>query len=163
MLRLLLVAGLALGEGLAFAALASGAPADEWIPVRWEGGPLEVLRRFRPGFEKPSAIAPELLLQAYDPASLKIFDDAPYNCLLLTWSLGAATEADAAQREAAAGFARAGREDGWTAFAVVEPGPDALNAARAAVEAGLDGVVLDGDFSAAEVSQVEQAVGEARP
>src|SRR5690606_27624335 len=55
---------------------------------------------------------------------------------------------------------QAARDGGWTVLAVVEPGPDALNAARAAVEARLDGVVLDGDFSVGDVSQVEQAVGQ---
>ena len=121
-------------------------PPAQWVPLRWEGGPLEILRRAQPEAEAPAAIDPELLLQAYQPDALQLLEDAPFNCLLLTWSLGAASEADAEQRAAVAALARAAREKGFAALGVVSPGPDWEAAVRAAAEAGLDGVALDGPF-----------------
>jgi len=134
------------------AALAAAGPA-EWVPLRWEGGPLEVRRRAQPDFEAASPIASELLLQAYQPDSLDLFNDTPFNCLLLTWSLGEPTDDDAEQRSLAAALARRAQQRGVAAMAVIEPGSAWIEALEAAAEASFDGVVLDGDFSAEQVQQ----------
>ncbi len=150
MLRLTPVALLA-------AAMATAGPA-EWVPLRWEGGPLEAHRRAQPEFEADSPVSAEFLLQAYEAASLNLVQDTPFNCLLLTWSVGEATPADASQRSLAAAFAQQAEERGITALAVVEPGSVWLEAVEAAVGAGFSGIVLDGEFGAEQVGQAAKTL-----
>lgn len=140
------------------AALGAAAPAvEEWVPLRWEGGPLEVHRRAQPEFEALSPIAAEQLLAAYEPAALSLLDETPFNCLLLTWSAGTAGAPGVADhRVLAAAFAKQAQQRGIAAVAVVEPGPDWLDAVREAGSAGFGGVALDGAFTA---EQVEHASG----
>ena len=50
------------------AVLASGTPADRWVPVRWPGGPLELLRRAI-GPAPVEAAAAEALRDWYRPST----------------------------------------------------------------------------------------------
>ncbi len=126
--------------------------------MRWEGGPLEAYLRSRPDFETASPIDAETLLRAYGKGALDLFADTPFNCLLLTWSLGEPNVADAEQRTLAASFAEQARQRGLIVLATVYSGAAWLEAVGAAVEAGFNGVVLDGTFGAAEVEQACQAL-----
>lgn len=146
------------------ATLASGVAAaaapESWVPLRWEGGPLEVQRRARPDFEAASPIEPDLLLRDYEPEVLALFEKTPFNCLLLTWSLGDKNEADAAQRQSVTRFAEAARAKGLATLGVIYPGADWAEAVEAASKAGLDGVALNGPFRPEQSRQAAAALGE---
>jgi hypothetical protein len=152
-------------------------------PLRWDGGPLELIRRERYAkweqariaeFErkaaaqtktagvfahhdeeaarpKPFATPPinaaqELAVRDwYRPATLDLLQGAPYNCLLLTWSLGDSAESESVHRTIVAEYAGQARNRGLTVLAVIEPGPQWLGAVEAAAEV-FDGVVLESSF-----------------
>jgi hypothetical protein len=82
-----------------------------------------------------------------DAQSLELLQDTPINCLLLP---GASPEL------AAAAAAR-----GLVTLAVLAPGPDAVAAARRALDAKVTGLVLDGDFPDAVAASVREAAGSA--
>ena len=131
-------------------ALAAG-PQD-WVPLRWEGGPLEVARRAAAEEPNEAENAPEAIsLGWHEPARLDLVGGTPFNCLLVTWSLGTAHKHDVAQRQAVAALAAAARERGLTVLGVVHAGPDWRDAVQAAAEAKLDGVTLEGDFAGEDV------------
>lgn len=132
--------------------LAAAAPRD-WVPLRWEGGPLEVVRRASAEEPNQAEAAPEdVLLGWYEPSKLDLLADTPFNCLLVTWSLGRKHEQDAAQRAAVTKLAAAARERGLAVLGVVHAGPDWREAVAAAAEAQLDGVTLEGAFSESDVA-----------
>ena len=81
----------------------------------------------------------------YDAATLKLLEGAPFNCVLLTWSVGEPADAEAAPRTLVTGYAKQVRDKGIAALAVIEPGPDWLAAVEAAAEI-FDGVVLESRF-----------------
>lgn len=139
------------------ALLSAGSPPQDWIPLRWDGGPLELARRQKLAHgneQKNNQKAENYSLNEtqkqairdwYRPATLDLLDGTPYNCLLLTWSLGEATEFDAEQRKLVIGYARQAREKGLVSLGVVEFGTEWVPAVEAAAT-GLDGVVLEGEF-----------------
>lgn len=143
---------------LAAVLAAAAPPPGDWAPLRWEGGPLEVQRRAQPDYEPTSSISSALLLEAYEPAALALLNDTPFNCLLLTWSLGSKSPEDEAQRQVAAALAQQVQQQEMAALAAIESGPDWLEAVAAAAQAGFDGVVLDGFFTAAQVSEATEAL-----
>lgn len=79
-----------------------------------------------------------------DPATLELLAGTPINCLLVT-------APDAAFAAKAAG-------KGIATLAVAASGSDAVALANAAIEAKMQGVVLEGDFEPGTVKQVHQAV-----
>ena len=95
---------------LAPAAVGAGLPAT-WVPARWEGGPLELARR-----AGDKALANPQLREAisawYDPATLRLLDGTPVNCLLLTLSAGADPEIEKRQRQLVMEYARRARARG---------------------------------------------------
>lgn len=120
------------------ATLEAGGPAG-WIPVRWQGGPLEVRRR---GGVAPS----EITRDWYDSRTLDFLDNTPINCLLVTWSTGAEAALEAGQRKLVTSYARAAHRRGIAVLGLLYPGADPGPASASARKAGLDGLVLDGDF-----------------
>jgi hypothetical protein len=123
---------------LVCATIEAGGPAG-WVPARWQGGPLEVRRR--------AGVAPsEITRDWYNPRTLDFLENTPINCLLVTWSAGAEAALEAEQRKLVTGYARAARGRGIAVLGLLHPGADPGPAAAAAMEAGLDGLVLDGDF-----------------
>lgn len=144
--RLLLIGVLVVSVVSAAAALAG------WVPLRWDGGPLEVARRL--GSESPIETEAQrgVIEGWYAPETLALLDDVPYNCLVLTWSLGRAADADTAQRALVTQYAGLLRERGLAVLGSVEFGPDWAEAVQAA--AGVfDGVVLEGEFPAPAAAQ----------
>src|SRR4051812_21083847 len=75
-----------------------------------------------------------------DVKSLDLISGTPVNCLLL--------------KSADAAFARAARDRGIVALAVIAPGDDPAAAARKAVRANFQGVVLEGDFPKGTAARV---------
>jgi hypothetical protein len=134
----------ALWLALAPAALAAGPPAS-WVPARWEGGPLEVVRR---AGDKALSVAPvrDAIDRWYDPATLDLLDGAPVNCLLLTLSAGVDPRIETRQLQLVKEYARRAHERGLAVLGLVYPGaaPDPL--VSAVKDAQLEGVVLDGEF-----------------
>jgi hypothetical protein len=158
-------------------------PPPNCTPLRWDGGPLELVRRARytqweqarvAEFErkaaeqtktagvfahhdeaaarpKPFATPPmsgaqkQAVRDWYSPATLDLLKGSPYNCLLLTWSLGDAAESESEHRALAAAYATQAKDRGLTVLAVIEPGTEWLAAVAAAAEL-FDGVVLESTF-----------------
>jgi hypothetical protein len=149
-----LLAGLAWG----------GADPRDWIPLRWDGGPLELKRRAQK--EKPAPLDEAqrtAIHDWYQPETLPLLEGTPYNCLLLTWSLGKASEHDLQQRQLAKDYASRAREKDFAVLAVIEFGPEWLEAAQAAGDASFDGVVLEGELPKGAPKQALEALREKKP
>lgn len=129
---------------------------SQWVPARWDGGPLELARRAKD--KTLSAEAREAIAKWYQPATLDLLNGTPINALLITFSIGASSEAEAKQQQLAGKYARMARERGVAVLGVVYPGADSLAVARGAVESRLDGLVLDGEFPAGFAAKVESAL-----
>jgi len=114
-----------------------------WVPARWDGGPLEVARR-----SKADNRVREVLANWYEPSTLDLLENTPINCLLVTFSIGAPAEAEAAQHQVVKEYAQAARKRGIAVLGVIYAGASASSVAAAAVDAQLDGLVLDGEFPA---------------
>lgn len=152
---------LTMALALASPALAAG-PAS-WVPARWQGGPIEVQWRAREGTLPESAAVRETLERWYDPATLDLLRDTPIDCLLVTWSAGGDAAAERAHQQAVAAYARAARARGIAVLGLVH-GPAAPGAfLRPAIDAELDGLVLDGAFPQDVVTEVARALRSARP
>jgi hypothetical protein len=133
-----------LGLCLASAGLAAGKP-DTWVPARWDGGPLEVAHRAKDKSLADAAVR-DAVAGWYEPATLGLLEGTPVNCLLLTFSAGAAPELEKQQQQLVKEYARKAHERGIVALGLVYPGADASAVAAAATDAGLDGLVLEGEF-----------------
>jgi len=133
---------------LALAGLHAANP-DTWVPVRWDGGPLEVARRAKDK-DKAKALADPAIRGAiagwYDSATLSLLDGMPVNCLLLTLSGGAGAEIEKQQRQLVTEYAGKAHQRGLAVLGLVYPGAEPPAVASAAVEAKLDGLVLEGEF-----------------
>jgi hypothetical protein len=82
-----------------------------------------------------------------DAKSLDLLDASPINCLLLeTWS---------------AEFAAAAKKRGLVTLADIVPREDASGEVRRALDAGLTGIVLEGDFAADALARAKAAAGSA--
>jgi len=151
-------AGVLLCFWMAAAGLCAGTP-DTWAPVRWNGGPLEVLRR-----ADDRALADPAIRKAvsdwYDPATLSLLEGAPVNCLLLTFSAGADASVEKQQQQLVGEYARRARERGFAVLGLVYPGTSPQAVASAAADARLDGLVLEGEFPdlAGFAGQLESAL-----
>lgn len=122
-------------------------PADRWVPVRWDGGPLEVARRA----QSPQAPADnpgvrEALAGWYDPSTLTLLEGTPVNCLLVTFSAEVDPDIEKRQHRLAQDYARMARDRGIAVLGIVHPGRDPVAIAEAADEARLDGLVLEAGF-----------------
>jgi hypothetical protein len=117
-----------------------------WIPARWDGGPLEVARRSGDKALAANSALRQAIAEWYDPATLNLLEDAPINCLLVTFSTGAASEVEKQQQSLVKEYARAARKRGMAILGIVYPGADPGAAASASDEAQLDGLVLEGGF-----------------
>ena len=85
-----------------------------------------------------------------DPATLDLLTGTPVNCVLVEWS-------EDLQDQIAAFSSRAG-EKGIASLAVIRPGADPAKAARDAVNAKLQGIVLEGDFPANTADRVRDVL-----
>ena len=82
-----------------------------------------------------------------DPKSLDLLSGTPINCLLVT-----EYTPDFVTRAAARGIAT---------LAVLKPGADPADPARKAIRAGLQGIVLEGDFPAGTAARVRDMLADA--
>jgi hypothetical protein len=91
----------------------------DWIPLRWQAGPLD-------------SAAPELARSE----SLSFLKGSPINCLVLNWQGDAAH--DEAQRKALAPIIEAARAQGLAVVGLVK------SSAQGARQAGLSGLIAEG-------------------
>ena len=129
--------------GSAANGLCSGSP-DGWVPARWDGGPLEVARREKRKQVAEDASIREAIAQWYAPSTLGLIEGTPINCLLVTFNAGSGSEVEEEQQKLVRQYARLARERGIAVLGIVHPGADPASVAAAAVEAQLDGLVLEG-------------------
>jgi hypothetical protein len=152
-------ASILLVPGLAGGALA-GTP-ETWIPAQWSGGPLEVARRATDKALADPAIK-EALAQWYNPSTLGLLEGTPVNCLLVSFSAGAAPDVERQQHDVIKEYAAAARQKGVAVLGLVYPGADPSAVAAAAADAHLDGVVLEGQFPPDFAANMEKALAAAK-
>lgn len=127
---------------------ANAGTLDSWIPARWEGGPLELARRAKATTLPADAAVREAIANWYDTATLSLLDGSPVNCLLVTWSAGAAAELELRQQRLVKAYTFEAHKRGLAVLGLIYPGADLSSTAAEAAGAGLDGLVLDGEFEA---------------
>jgi hypothetical protein len=139
-------------------ALRAGSP-DTWVPVRWDGGPLEVVHRTKDKALADPAVR-QVISRWYEPATLDLLSGTRVNCLLVTLSAGADPEVERKQHQLVKDYARVARERGFAVLGLVYPGADPAFVAAAAADARLDGLVLEGEFPGgpAFAEQLEKAL-----
>ena len=119
-----------------------------WVPARWPGGPLELERRAQAQNIPADPDVRETIAQWYDPVTLRLLQGTPINCLLAPWSGGGSPETELQQQQLIKTYARQARKLGISVLGVVYP--DRISSASAivelAVQAGLEGLVLEGEF-----------------
>lgn len=134
--------------------------------MRWDGGPLEIAHRAKDK-ALSDAETRDVIARWYEPATLALLEGSPANCLLLTFSGGSDASVEKKQQELVKAYAQQARKRGLAALGLVYPGAAAAGAlARAAADAGLDGLVLEGKFPAeldfaAEVQKALRSLGSA--
>lgn len=144
---------------LCLASLGWSAPDPaRWVPARWDGGPLELARRANDKNFTADARVREAITRWYEPATLELLEHTPVNCLLVTFSTGAQPETEASQHRMVKEYAMAARKREIAVLGIVYPGAASPAVADAAVEARLDGLVLDGEFPADFAAGLEAAL-----
>jgi hypothetical protein len=146
---------------LCLPAAAWSAAPEAWLPARWTGGPLEVERRARANTLPADAAARDAIANWYDPATLALLEGSPVNCLLVTWSGGTDSGLERRQRALLSPYIDRVRQRRLAVLGLVYPGADAAKVAASAVEAGLDGLVLEGEFPVGFDRQVSAALAAA--
>lgn len=130
------------------------------MPVRWQGGPLEVARR---AAVKP--VPPELaeaLRGWYQPWSLDLLRDTPFNCVLVTWSGGTDAGLEREQQRIVREYAVEAHKRGMSVMALLPSIASLDRVASAAQNAGLDGLVVD-DPSTGETLPRPATLSQAMP
>ncbi len=134
---------------------------SQWVPARWDGGPLELARRVQSPAAKDaplSAEAQKAIAEWYDLSTLDLLDGTPINCLLVTLSTGRRSEMEVRQHQLLARYAAVAHQRGFAVLGVVYPGADAIAVATGAAELHFDGVVLDGEFPDGFSAKVSNAL-----
>ena len=113
--------------------------ADNWVPMRWPCGPLDVEReKRREGFSARDA---DVLREWCEPRSLERLAGTPVNCLVVTWAEGSSGDED--QRRALAPLLDAARRRGLSVVGWVNGAGDLRPAAQAAQAASLAAIATD--------------------
>ena len=156
-LTFLLFTAFAVRTGLA------GGP-ETWVPARWQGGPLEVQRRAENKTLPSDPAVRESIAKWYDPATLDLLKDTPINCLLVTWGTGGNAGTDKQQQSFVKSYAGEAHTRGLSVLGLIPPVGNPSSVAELSVEAGLDGLVVEGDSSDVVrfVPEVRRALQERR-
>ena len=139
------------------------ATPDAWIPARWTGGPLELERHGSTAAAVRDPARRGAIADWYDAATLDLLRDSPINCLLVTWSAGAAEAIELRQRELVRPYAAKARARGLAVLGLIYPGADPARFVPAAAAARLDGLVLDGEFPSDFAEAVQRAMSAVSP
>jgi len=139
-------------------ALVSPAP-ETWVPVRWTGGPLELAWRSRTKTLPADPAVRDALAHWYEPATLSLLDGSSANCLLVTWSAPADAAVEAEQQQLVKAYAQEAHKRSLAMLGLVYASGDAGKIAADAVQAALDGLVLDGEFAPEYAAALRKAAG----
>lgn len=132
---------------LSFTLRASGTSAiEQWVPIRWTGGPLELAWRTRAKTLPADAAIRDAISRWYELSTLSLLEDSPVNCLLVTWSAPADPTVESAQQKLVKAYAEAAHKRGLAVLGLVYAAGDASKIAADAARAALDGLVLEGEF-----------------
>ena len=133
---------------------------EMWVPLKWQGGPLELKRRSQNKTLPADSALRETIGQWYDSETLDLLKGTPINCLLVTWSTGSDPELEQQQHKLVKAYAQEARKRGIAVLGQVFPGSAISSFVEPALDAGLEGLVLEGDFPGGErfVSEVQQAL-----
>ncbi|HET9405676.1 MAG TPA: hypothetical protein VFO39_00415 [Candidatus Sulfotelmatobacter sp.] len=101
----------------------------------------------------------DALARWYEPATLKLLEDSPANCLLVTWSAPADAAIEAAQQQLVKVYAEEAHKRGLVVLGLVYAAGDASKIAADASRTALDGLVLDGEFAPEFPAALRQAAG----
>lgn len=138
----------------------SAPPALEtWVPIRWTGGPLEVAWQTHLNRLPIDASVRDTLAHWYEPVTLSLLDGSPANCLLVTWSAAGDPAAEAEQQQLVRVYTEAAHKRGLAVLGLVYATGDALKISTAAARAALDGLVLEGEFTAEFPAALRRAAG----
>jgi len=137
--------------------LAATPPPAAWVPIRWTGGPLELAWRLQTKRPPADPTIRDVLAHWYEPATLGLLENSNANCLLVTFSAPAEAAVAVQQQELVKTYAEAAHKVGLAVLGLVYAPGDAPRIAADAVHAGLDGLVLDGDFKPGFASTLRNA------
>ena len=132
---------------------------ERLIPIRWTGGPLEIAWRTRTKTLPADASVREALARWYESSTLSLLEGSPANCLLVTWSAPADAAVAAEQQQLVKVYAEAAHKRGLAVLGLVYAPGDASKIAGDAARAALDGIVLEGEFSAEFPADLRKAAG----
>ena len=139
---------------------ASGSqPPEQWVPVRWTGGPLELAWRTRAKTLPADAAVRDALARWYEPATLSLLENSPANCLLVTWSAPADVAVEAEQQQLVKVYTEAAHKRGLAVLGLVYAAGDASKIAADAARVALDGLVLEGGFAPEFPAALRKAAG----
>ena len=122
-------------------------------------GPLEVAWRTHLHRLPADASVLDALARWYEPATLSLLDDSPANCLLVTWSGPGDAAAETEQQESVKLYAEAAHKRGLAVLGLVYATGDASKIALGGARAGLDGLVLEGEFTTEFPAALRKAAG----
>lgn len=134
-------------------------PPEQWIPIRWTGGPLELAWRTHTKTLPPDASVRDALARWYAPSTLSLLDDSPANCLLVTWSAPGDPTVEAEQQQLVKLYAEAAHKRGLAVLGLVYAPGDASKITADAAGAALDGLVLEGEFAPEFPAALSKAAG----
>jgi len=134
-------------------------PPEQWVPIRWTGGPLEVDWRTHAKSLPADAAFRDAIARWYEPVTLGLLEDSPANCLLVTWSAPADEAVEAEQQQLVKNYAEAAHKRGLVVLGLVYAAGDASKIASGAARAALDGLVLEGELAPEFPAALRKAAG----
>jgi hypothetical protein len=135
----------------------SGTPGS-WIPARWTGGPVELEHLTRAKTAPSDPAVRESIATWYDASTLDLLEGSPINCLLVTWSTGAERAIERQQQQLIKTYTAHAHRRGIAVLGLVYPGGDPDQLIAPAVDARLDGLALEGEFSAGFAERVARGM-----
>ena len=136
----------------------TSAPED-CVPIRWTGGPLEIAWQTKTKTISSDAGVRDALARWYEPTTLSLLEGSPANCLLVTWSAPADAGIESEQQRLVKVYAEAAHKRGLAVLGFVYGAGDPLKIAAEADHAGLDGLVLEGEFTREFIAALGKAAG----
>jgi hypothetical protein len=113
---------------------------DNWVPMRWPCGPLEIEKGRKRG-ERFTAREAEALRAWAEPEALDLLTGSPVSCLVVTWADGSAGDED--QQRALTALIAAARQRGLSVVGWGSAAPDLRRAAATARAGGLAALATD--------------------
>jgi hypothetical protein len=120
---------------------------------------LELAWRTRAKTLPADAALRDAIARWYEPATLSLLEDFSANCLLVTWSAPADATIEAEQHQLVKIYTEAAHKRGLAVLGLVYASGDASKMVADATRAGLDGLVLEGEFTPEFAAALGKAAG----